>query len=214
MTTPAPRPSQDPRRDALLKALIAGGIACGLWYVAIRPLEESLAQSRSTLVVNEQRLTVHQASTTRDSDLGGVASELAHRAQSMQAFVDRWGDAGTLYESFRSMARAAGVRLERVEPRGVTPIPGASRSAKSPGDILQYSLELSGTYAQIASFLDECEHSLGASKITSFRISPLNRPMSGGDQVLSAAVDTSHIRLNIPAEPVKHDDDAPGKTHS
>lgn len=202
MTSPtAASKSMDTKRDYFLRAAIAAGVACAAWYLVIRPLEESLTQARGTLADCSNRLAIHQASMAAEPDLDALDRELSLKARTLSEYSSKWGDSGSLYESFRVLARRTNVRLERVEPRGVSPIPGTQRNARSAGDVMNYSLELSGSYEEIAAFLAECNTSLGASKVTSFRLAPLNRRASSGDALLSAAVDTMHIRLEVPDRP-------------
>lgn len=209
-TTAAPK---DLQRDYLLRAAIVAGIACAAWYIAIRPLEDALAQSRGLLGDSTRRLAIHQASIADEPNLDAFESELTATAKSLSEFTAASADAGVLYESFRALARRTGVRLERVEPRGVAPIPTA-RNTRSPGEVLAYSLELSGTYEEIAAFLAECTSTLGASKVASFRLAPLNRRNASGQPLLSAAVDTTHIRLDVPDRPTNAAPAQPRKSRS
>src|SRR5205085_2652633 len=115
------------------------------------------------------------------------------------------GDATRLYEAFRSIAATTAVRIERVEPstssRGQRSVTSKSETTS---ELLGYSIEVTGTYAAVARFMDALEQELGVTKVTSFHMSlsgvaPPGVTNAPTDPLITAIVETSHLKLTIPS---------------
>jgi hypothetical protein len=192
-------------RQQFLHACVIAGVVCALWYVIVRPLEQRLVANKASLEGISTQLATFQDSIKDEPAMAPVIADYSTRTTILKDWTDRSGNAGRLYEEFRSIAADHNVRIERIEPN-------TGRSAgrwTKPGDknqmvseVFGYSLEVTGRYEDVARFLDACENQLGASKVVGFRMTPeFNAAASAGATAgknISATIETAHLKIDLP----------------
>lgn len=194
-----------PGQRQVLHAIVIAAFAGGVWFGAVRPMEAKLAAQKAELRSLSGSLAEFENGLTQQQPLARVIDDMTGQARRINAWTAGSGNATRLYEAFRTIAARCSVRIERVEPS--TPSRAARGAGGAKGDpaseLFGYSVEVTGTYQSVTCFMDAVERELGATKIASFHLSPCSTTTSGlansaTDPLITAILETSHLRLTIP----------------
>lgn len=204
-----------PGKRQLMFALGISVAACAAWYLGLRPVEQKLHDSRAQLKALTSQLAAFDQLVANEPPIRSVIDDLVARGRRANRAASASSDPTRLYDNIHELARATNVKLARVEPAGsraraaaASPDKNAFKGAESFG----YSIEIAGGYENVCNFIDACERRLGVSKVVAFHISAQSAPTSpGGEPLLTAIVETVHLKLaipNIPDEPARTADAA------
>lgn len=185
----------------LARGLMVCVIAAGSWALVARPTEASLASRQRSLGVMRGDLAKGQKEVGASQAGEESLSALSARGEALNDWSAQVGDDTQLFERLGELARARDVKIDRLDPRAAI---APTRDAKLKDSATQASaracsMDVSGSYESIARFLEDIDTSLGASKVTMFRLSP---GVKGGGVakagVVSATVETVHLRVRTP----------------
>lgn len=199
----------------LVQASVIAGVAAVAWYVGVRALEKRHSDMRAELVRIQDKVNEHeqiqQIAATANGGNVVILKTAESKATDLAVWAHRSGDQTRLYDDFRVIAKARAVRIERIEP-SVTRVvtlqwPEVAPPEVAPGAVpvippkrpdaqsFGYRLEVTGTYENVARFINDCETTMGASRVSSFRIAPSAGTVSSGGAIVSASIETSHLKL-------------------
>jgi hypothetical protein len=198
-------PMQTPGRSQFMIGFMVCVGVCAAWHMGVRPLEHKFKDSKAHLAALKVRLAEFDEIIRTEQPLTTTIDGLNQRGLRTNQATALSGNATRLYDAVHDLARINSVRLARIEPstgRGAvqpTPTKGAFKGAETFG----YTLEVTGTFESVSRFIDSCERSLGVSKVAAFHLAPQIVGSSSTDPVVTATVETSHLKLVIPnvAEP-------------
>lgn len=181
----------------VVRALIAGVAACAVWYYADRPVQQNLKSRRAALVKAGGEVAINEQTATDEGDLLATIGDMRTRRDELYAQAAKSADMTGLYDSFRKLAIMEGVRIERIEPSASQKLPvnHALADREPVGETFGYAVEVSGAYEAIARFIDACERELGTSRVGRFRLSTNGPTPAGAEPVLTALVETVHLKL-------------------
>jgi hypothetical protein len=193
-------PVQTPGRSQFAVGFMVCVCVCAGWYVGVRPLEQKFKEKRAELVTLKQQLSEFNEITQSEPPLKVVMDGLNSRGRRTNQATALSGNATRLYDAVHDLAKASSVRLARIEPsnsRGGAQ-PPATKGAFKGAETFGYNLEVSGTYESVCRFIDACENGLGVSKVVAFHLSPQSIGPVAQDPVITAVIETSHLKLQIP----------------
>jgi Tfp pilus assembly protein PilO len=183
-----------------LECLLAAGVVGAGWYFLLRPAEKALAEQREELrrvraqVEDAAGLTESVPRIEQDAKAAEDTLKLLHSAEGVATVSSR------LYDSVNRLASSNGVKVIRLDPTGLRPVSAAPRAgaAAEPlrAEVQEYRISVQGKYQSVANFVHACEHSLGTSAVTRFRVSPIPDSTKGD---VEATVETAHLRV-LPRE--------------
>lgn len=188
-------------------ACLSVAIAAG-WLLVARPLQSRVDKASQEVRRAHSETARMTEILNRDSISPDEAKKVvAAHAKAIQAQCDLSSDPSALYEAIGELAKAEGVRIERMEPKKINvPTPGTvgGRAAKSQKKAIGapsiagigYGIEVSGSYGSIAAFVDAIERRMGMSKVMTIRLSPGRDATKPGD--VEGFVETAHFRLSKP----------------
>lgn len=183
-------------RALLVRASIAAAFASGAWYVAVAPMRNDLVNARKQLTADLQELAT--ADEHPNEPTGRSHTQLNQRIGALEKYTTSTQNVGRLYDALHSLADRTGVRLERVDPRGVQESRDIAGGARLPYASASYSSDITGTYAQVTDFLRGIEETMGMSRVHSFRITP------GTNGLVNATVDSQHFYVSMAAANGSH----------
>jgi hypothetical protein len=195
-----------PGKKQLTRSMAIAGIACVAWYIGVRPIEQRLAAARAEVVATGAQLGEFEHGVNTGPNLDQALASLAGQARVINSWAAKSGDASKLYDLFRQLAADNSVRIERVEPsasRNMRSAPSAAAvAAKDPAalaEVFGYNIEVTGGYENVTRFIDSCERLLGATRVASFQLAPVvgTNPGAGEEPMLSAIVETAHLKISI-----------------
>jgi hypothetical protein len=193
-------PVQTPGRSQFAVGFMVCAAVCAGWYVGVRPLEQKFKEKKAELVALKKELELFDEITKSAPPLNVVIDGLNARGLRTNQATALSGNATRLYDAVHDLAKMNSVRLARIEPsngRGGAQ-PTASKGAFKGAEIFGYNLEVSGSFESVSRFIDACEQSLGVSKVVSFHLSPQSVGSTAKDPVVTAVIETSHLKLQIP----------------
>jgi hypothetical protein len=187
---------RDSWRRHVLHSAAGGVLVLGVWVFLVRPIERGVAERREALAGAQREVEQWEATLSQGGNAESAADEIRGRLEALYEWTAPNADPGRLYEALRSEARRAGVRIERIEPGPMRQIARGAGGEREPlGETFGYTIEVTGTYAGIASFVDACEERMGATKVSSLRVSAGAPTPEGREPVLSGVIETMHLRL-------------------
>jgi hypothetical protein len=169
--------------------------------LGVRPLEQRLAARQADLEKAKERLAEFEQGVANAAPLEVEIQSLTAQARQINAWTAASGDASRLYDAFRALAAKSSVRIERVEPSSASRTSVPKPKPGNASEVFGYTIEITGTYAAVAGFMDDCEQDLGVTKIISFHMSPNTNAgiATSADPVITAIIETSHLRCSIPS---------------
>jgi len=178
--------------------------AVALWNFTVRPVHQRISSKSVALSAASAEVLQQEAAAGRGEELGDVTAALERRRREMYENVTLSGDATRVYESVRKLAARARVSIERVEPTTPRQVArGGRHSENEPrGETFGYALEVVGSYGAIAAFMDACERELGVAKVCGARLGTTGTTPAGQEPVLTATVETVHLKLTPPSSGV------------
>ncbi|GJQ28517.1 MAG: hypothetical protein HBSAPP03_04010 [Phycisphaerae bacterium] len=188
-------------RQYAMRAAVAALAACAAWALLVRPLERRASAEQARLATSLRELEQIESNAESVADLAPAIESMRGQLGDLYAWASISGDTGRLYESLRRLATASGVRLERIEPAAARQAvrAGARQPHEVAVETAGYTVDITGTYAAIAEFVHACEHQLGATRLGALRVSATAPSPSGQASILSATIETIHVRLAPPS---------------
>jgi hypothetical protein len=193
-------PVQAPGRSQFAVGFMVCIGVCAAWHVGVRPLEQKFKESKAQLAAHNRRVAEFEEITKKEPPLSAVIEGLNQQGWRTNQATALSGNATRLYDAVHDLAKINSVRLARIEPstgRGGVQL-AASKGAFKGAETFGYNLEVSGTFESVSRFIDSCERSLGVSKVVTFHLSPQTVGSTSKDPMISAIVETSHLKLEIP----------------
>ena len=203
-------------RKHITHALVAAVLAGVAWAVGVRPLEAAMVRNLEEVSRLESQVSAAAATAGPDQDIEVETKNIAQRIDTTVAWVEQIDDATEIYDAITRSARATGVSVQRIDPTGTRQLTSRSTTApksKNPkaaqapagstADLSGYRIAVQGTYPQVVAFLGACESQTGATRVVSFRINAasLNDEAAREAGLLDATIETTHIKLTLPAAP-------------
>lgn len=202
------------RRTGLMSPMIEAGCVAMLlgasWTLIARPMQYRL--ERAAANVAKAQAQIDEAASVLESDPMDPAvaiSTVTDHALRLQRMCDSSSDAGHLYETIGELAREHGLSIDRMDPKRITVASSVAKGGSAKGAKVEkgqptspavigsgYSIEVSGAFGSIASFVESIEERAGLSKVMFFKLLP-GRDLTRPDAV-RATIETAHYRLSKP----------------
>lgn len=182
------------KRSAMRAFVVAG--VCGLaWHVIAGPMHQKLAAASAQAAALRTEINAYNDSVAAlPLSPERTIEQATLRARRLDELSRQTGDASSLYDALASVAKASGVRIERIEPRQ-TP-QGARAGAKSSVESTSFGVEISGDFPAMTEFVDQVGSRIGLTRVTGLRVRPtISTGDAGQVGMLAATVDTTHFRL-------------------
>lgn len=183
------------------RAAVATLAACAAWALLVRPLENKAAAQHALLANSQREVEQFEDGSETVADLAPAIDSMRKQLDTVYNRAALSGDPGRLYDALRRLATSTNVRIERIEPS--TARQAAHTGQRQPHEVIAgtsgYTIEVTGTYAAVAEFVNACESQLGASRVGTFRIASSAPTSVGQTPVVSAVVETVHLSLTPPA---------------
>lgn len=185
----------DSTRSYVVRLAVVSAVACAAWYFGIRPMREGLVTKRATLSAMEAEISSGQELVERSEIVPELLiNELRRAASSLRELWAISADASVLYDAIDTIAQRYAITIERMEPRRGVP----ARDARGEGEDrpvfneIAYTIDLLGTYENVARFLRAVQSELGMARVDSVRITPA---LSTDDPAfIRASVTTTHYQ--------------------
>ncbi|HEX2837657.1 MAG TPA: hypothetical protein VHN77_05975 [Phycisphaerales bacterium] len=165
------------------------------WYLLIKPAERSLANDRARVAAVREQVDKATVLTPSVERIKTEAARAADTVQSLRTAQRLTSISSRLYDAVNRLATASSVKVMRLDPAGFRQVAGpsmANAASSARGEVQEYRITVQGTYESVARFIHACEHSLGTSSVTKFRIAPIEDAQR--DRV-EATIETAHLRL-------------------
>lgn len=186
-------------RARIVECVVTAAIVGTGWYFLLRPAEKALAHQREVLSI--QRTQIEEASvlTTSLHEVEAEAQRASSTLATLQAAQNVSAGSARLYEGLNRLATAHSVKMIRLDPSGLRQIGRVQNAQGQPsgtrGEVQEYRVTVQGSYQAVARFIHGCEHSLGLSSVTKFRVTPVPESLKGD---VEATVETAHLRVLPP----------------
>jgi hypothetical protein len=173
----------------------------GAWYFGIQPLSASVSQKRAEIEGMRESLISESEALRRGGDQDRVFEVASKFASDLMLWTRTSSDSRGLYDRLRRMAATAKVKIVGIEPKGSSVI-SAPAGPKPEGfkalDIRASGLTIivTGSFTDVATFIDSLDGSIGASRVFSVRLTPQD---SAGKSI-QAMIETTHYSINTPLE--------------
>ncbi|MFM9957167.1 MAG: hypothetical protein ACKVZJ_03760 [Phycisphaerales bacterium] len=193
--------SQVPR--ALVSQCVVGS-AC-LVGLALGVLEPLHSAHRDAITQFEEAQWLAARAGEMSARMPALTAEQAEFAQEVEAVTSRSvpaRDTARLNAGIEEIAARAGVNVERTQPRETTVLaatnasaaPGVGAPAVRPDAALGFSIDVSGSYGGLASFLRSLEEELGFTRVLSLRVTPEGEH----EDRVRATITTAHYAFSLP----------------
>ncbi|CAG1008070.1 hypothetical protein PHYC_03515 [Phycisphaerales bacterium] len=194
----SPQPQVNMRKHGA-RAAFATLTALVAWFMLVRPLEQRVAVQQRALASAQREIEQFESATLAEGELPPAIRDMQERLDALYDWARASGDSGRLYESLRRLAAISRVRIERIEPTVARQITkGQFTASETTVDSSGYIVEVTGAYEAIAAFTDACATQIGASRVSSLRVSTSAPTPNGEAPILNASIETSHLRLTPP----------------
>jgi hypothetical protein len=187
-------------RRAATQAFTGAAVCAVAWQVIAGPVRERLV---SASAAGAQQAVQMRAFSESINSMPVRPESIIESAQTRAARLEELsretGDASALYEALASVAKEAGVHIDRIEPRQ------SSQSARGPGrqsvESTSFSVEVTGDFDAMVRFVDRTEAEIGLTRVTGLRIRPTIADAEDGNKaMLATTVETTHFRLPMTLE--------------
>lgn len=178
-----------------------GAVAIAAWFLAVRPVSNTLASLRSKVAL--QQVALAGAPTLRDDHARQLA-DLQARIDNARSIIAETPSPDSLYDAVQEAGKLADVRVEKLEPSSSARKPiDLAKQAGYKAEPTQLDIEVTGEFEAVVSFLTRVERDFGLSKVNSVRVQPLPGQPEHGTKVV-AQVATAHFAAVPTAPPVPH----------
>lgn len=159
-------------RKILPVAAIGASLIYALNAVVLEPDSRRLEEVRGTLA--RTRASAEASGTLRmaQSDLEQRLSEFRGNIREVQARSEAGTDQRELFDRVSELAREAHIDLEQVRAMDTKPRSPATKDGEPQCAVAACSLELTGTYDELTSFVGAVEARLGLTAVTRLKIRP------------------------------------------
>jgi hypothetical protein len=171
---------------------VASFAIVAVWQLVVRPLGEK-AEDRQ---VRYDSVVAEVAQGQRDIEAASVDPEvllkkMRSRADKLEAVFSELEGASDIYNRFDILAKKAGVSIKRLEPvRQETVMEVGSATVETNG----FVVECEGTVDAIGSFIRLIQHENGLSRLSSFRINPV-QGLANEVPLVHASLRTEHATI-------------------
>lgn len=184
-------------RARLVECALAVGVVTTGWHFLLKPAERALAQDRERLSTEQTQVSDAEGLTSSVATIEADSAKAEATVKSLSAAQGVSAVSSRLYDSVNRLAASHAVKVLRLDPTGLHQVsPPQNRvgpqTAAQRGEVQEYRITVQGSYQSVASFIHACEHSLGTSAITRFRIIPVADSPRGD---VEATVETAHLRF-------------------
>ncbi len=165
------------------------------WFLLIKPAERSLADDRARVAAVRAQVEDAAALTSSVDRIEADAARAADTVTSLRTAERVTSASSRLYDAVNRLATASSVKVMRLDPAGLRQVAGPAAAGGAPsarGEVQEYRMTVQGTYESVARFIHACEHSLGTSSVTKFRIAPIEDAKNAR---VEATIETAHLRL-------------------
>lgn len=184
------------RQLALLRVV---GVAtlCGVaWGLIVSPTARQAEIHARAIEQTQQQIAAGAQAAADSPDPIAELSRLSTAARELKEFGAQPNDAQTLYNSYRQLADACGIRVDRVEPRTLD-----STTGNSTVHSVVYTVDIAGTYEGVSKMIHAIQTQMGPTRVRAFRMTPASKP--GADASiphdwLVATIETVHVALVLP----------------
>jgi len=195
----------DALRPHVIRGLVVTLAAGAIWHLVGRPLEQGVIDRTRALQESKAGLQRFEEVAATEPDYESMLDTLRKQGTAINAFSAQCPEGSRLYDRFQTLASENHVRILRIEPRGKSMDSKVGRDPRaSLEESVGYTIDVAGTYASVGRFIDAIESGLGASKVTSFRITPsfrnAHQASAEDTQAVDATIETNHLRLAIPVD--------------
>lgn len=185
--------------------LAVAGVGMFLYYYEL-PVRADMAARREQLVTLRQDINKGLATAKKLNDFEGDVSQLQGRLEALSAVLPEEKDAADLLRRMQTVAQQSNLTIKSFKP---APVVNKQLHAEWP-----ISLELDGTYHNLALFCDRVSKFTRIVNISDLDVKGKERP-DPNSTVTAAAVATTFVLLDKPAAkpatPAKPGAPAPGK---
>jgi len=170
-----------------LCALIA---AC--WALLLRPMKERLVVLRAEFETQTAQIAEFERAEAARPESGSQALErIAAEHDAMVERLNVSSSTSLIYDALRDLAREHGVEIERIEPARTMGTRGQAAAAQISAS--GHSIKFSGTYPDVAEFIQTVQEQVGITKVTSLRLLPSTEPSD--PPRVDARIDATHYGL-------------------
>jgi len=187
----------NPRMFAI-RMLMLGAAMGATWYLGLKPWSESIGRDRSELESMKSALTSQSDNILSADQITELNSRVLTASRQLTVWSQKASESSGLYDRIRRIAEAQQVKIGRIEPKSggiVPPLPGEKPPENAVIPDIQttgYAVQVTGSFDNIARFLDALEAGLGSSKVASIRLVPI---VTGNRQSVEATIETIHYRI-------------------
>ncbi|USN98758.1 MAG: hypothetical protein H6810_11430 [Phycisphaeraceae bacterium] len=174
-------------RQLITRVVLASLVAGGAWYLLVRPLHQRADLLHTELADGLDKVT--SGEIVIDTCVQNPEVVLSALRQTAEAYDGWWGGAAQearFYDAIRDIARDAGVQLVGVEPgRTQTRFIGEGKLETDARLRIESSvIDANGDFAHVLAFITALQRGLGAVRVDSFHLGPLD------------GYGTLHVQLN------------------
>lgn len=170
--------NQETQKQFGMKLLVVSGIGCLVWYLLVKPVQETVETQR--LTVESHEVLIEAYNTQIGSQPEGISIEAERQLEEiLDAIADAMNseDSDTsLHSLLNESARQTGIsisRIESVNAREVTmKVPGGDQLVKGINQTVR--VELDGLYDSVMKFMDQVGSNPIPVKFTSVRLIPVS----------------------------------------
>lgn len=173
----------------------------GAWYFGIQPLSAAVKQKHAEIEGMRESLIAESESLRRSADHDRTFEMASKCASELMVWTRKSSESQGLYDRLRRMATSTKVKIVGIEPKGSAVLaapPGPRPEGGKAPDIRASGLAImvTGSFADVASFIDNLDGSIGASRVLSIRLTP----QDSAGRTVQALVETTHYSMNTPLE--------------
>jgi hypothetical protein len=205
-------------RRRIAEAVTLCALAAGAWYFLVRPREHAVVRKQQDIALMRDRIDRAKNERTARGMDADMVRRVAAAHEVMRDWIEPGRSASAIYEELTGLVRDNGLRLVGINPTSGKTIAiataeraapsiasgaggrraaAASRNASrrqtgasdAKAEVVGYRLALSGDFASIMRFVQECEDLLPATRV-------VGMSLSAGQQVgagLEATIETAHL---------------------
>lgn len=165
-----------------------------VWYLAIRPMKASLMSARAEYAAQQKDIKAfHQAQQTLPESGSQALARMKSERQAISERLRLSGNSSLVYDKFRSLAAEYDVDIERIEPVRTRAGRGKSDSVGVAIESTGHTIEFSGSFDDVAAFVQAVQDRVGMSKVTTLRMTPAR--VVSDDPMIDAQIEAVHFRL-------------------
>lgn len=193
-------------RELTAQSIIVLGSCLGVSLLVLQPMKARLSAENHQLASNQSLVAQHHRTSTARDDARHTSYFTAISSR-IETLARPAHTAASLHDALMRIAAETGVRIEAVEPRHIAipepppaaalPDPAAPPSNALPINILSASINGSGSYEAVSSFLTRLDE-MGLTRLLTAQIAPSTG--KDGTPVARFTLTSAHFAFAIPAD--------------